>query len=660
MRGVADRLGVALDFVSDWAVLCFASWTLIAYVGMITAADVDFLTPLWLLTTPLLAAFLLVLRRRTTREETEADEPPSAPAESATEEKGRNRRTLFVIALVAGLVTAALAAHPGRLPWTVVWIPAFVAAAAAVLADKLRSRSPAILLGTVGWPAHAFAAGVGLFFGLLSLFTARGNADDTFYVNRATAVHDLGHIPVLDVIFTHEEVARAGGAGLPVDSYSALQGAAARLIGVEAPSVSYFLFPPVFTFLATWAVWRLIRMWTPRNAVLCFVLGSVFWVWSAQYPLTSGSYFLARIWQGKVALVAWLVPTLYVYLTRWMGKRDAATAVLLLAAALCSIGLTGSATFVIPLVALAAVIPILACMDWRALPVTLAVGAIPFAIGMFALLRYPLAEAIGTGELPSQAWFYHQTVGSGLVALVAAFGIWAAPWIARSGPAERLTTGLAVVVALLIIPGSIAFFADISGLGGTLRRLLWIVPFPALVGLLAAVPLWRRAGRLVPVGVTIVVSALLIAFGTPLWILTGRNVLHYPPKWHVSEVDTARAILRHYDGDKPILADKTLMVAISIITAEPKAVNARTHYLKHTRLSRQQKLARITLTNFIMAPQPQPTPAVRRALAYLDVGLVCVSPNREHVLQLVEGLGPFQEAFRARRAVCAERLPTSG
>jgi Family of unknown function (DUF6077) len=656
-RALANRVGVALDVVSDLAVLCFASWTLFAYFGMITGARVSLLTPLWLLTIPFLAAFLLLPRMRRDREAGDAEPEDAVAPEPDRPPEGRDRR-LFIVAVVSGLIAGALAARPGHLPWTVIWIPAFIAAGAAVLADKLRSRGPARLVQRAGWPADLFAAGVGVLFALMSVLLSRGNADDAFYVNRATAVRQLNHIPVLDVIFTHEQVARAGGAGLPNDSYSALQGAIARLFGVAAPSVSYFVFPPVFTFLAVLAVWRLVRAWAPRYAWLCFAFGCVFWIWSSQYPLTSGSYFLARIWQGKVALVAWLVPILYVYLTRWVGKRDTLTAVLLLAAGLCSIGLTGSATFVVPLVILAAVIPIVARLEWPKLPVPLATAAIPFGIGIFLLLRYPLAEGIGTGPLFSQAWFYHQVVGSGVVGTVAALGLWASPWIARPGPPQRIAAGLAVVVVILTAPGAIDVLSDVSGLTSTLRRVLWIVPFPALVGLLVVMPVAQRFGRWVAVGAAVAGSVLLVVLGTPLWLnLAGHATWNYPPRWHVGKGNTARAILARYDGDKPILAEKTTMLALSIVTAEPKAVNARTHYLENTRLSPEQMAARITLTDFIMSPQPQPTEAVRRALAYLDVGLVCVANDRREFVPVIERLGPYKQAFFAGGEVCSERLP---
>jgi MFS family permease len=650
-RGLGNRVGVALDFVSDWAILCFASWTLIAYLGMITGARVDLLTPLWLLTTPFLAGLLLLPRMRRNRAAAEPG-PSESPAARATERPEGRELRLFVLALVAGLVAAALAAWPGNLPWAVIWIPALIAAGSAVLADKLRSRAPAIAAGTTGWAADVFAGGVGVLFAAMSLLVVRGNADDAFYVNRATAVRQLDHIPVLDVIFTHEQVARAGGAGLPNDSYSALQGAIARLIGVQAPTVSYFLFPPVFTFLAAWAMWRLVRSWAPRYAWICFAFGSVFWIWSSQAPLTSGSYFLSRIWQGKVAFVSWIVPTLYVYLTRWVGKRDALTAVLLLAAGLGSIGLTGSATFVVPLIILAVAIPLLARLEWPKLPVPLATAAIPFGIGIFLLLKYPLSASIGAGTLFPQAWFYHQVVGSALVGTVAAFGLWAAPWIARAGPPQRVATGLVVVFAVLIAPGVLELLSDVSGLTSTLRRVLWIVPFPALVGLIVAMPVLLRFGKLVPIAATVAASVLLVAFGTPLWVnLYGTSTLHYPPRWHVLRADTARAILDRYDGDKPILAEKTIMLALSIVTAEPKAVNARTHYLENTRLSPEQMDSRIVLTEFIMQPEPKPSEAVRQALAYLDVGLVCVAKDKR--------LGPYKEAFKAGGEVCAERVPSA-
>jgi hypothetical protein len=101
------------------------------------------------------------------------------------------------------------------------------------------------------------------------------------------------------------------------------------------------------------------------------------------------------------------------------------------------------------------------------------------------------------------------------------------------------------------------------------------------------------------------------------------------------------------------------MLALSIVTAEPKAVNARTHYLENTRLSPEQMDSRIVLTEFIMQPEPKPSEAVRQALAYLDVGLVCVAKDKRQFIPAIERLGPYKEAFKAGGEVCAERVPSA-
>jgi hypothetical protein len=568
------------------------------------------------------------------------------------------RRRLPLIGVGSAIVAGALAAWLFDLPWAVVWLPMFVAAAAAVVAGKLASRAPDPAPAEGSWAADVLAFATSVGFAVMSLFLYLPNPDDVFYVNRATATAQLNRIPVLDVIFTREEVARAGGAGLPVDSYSALQGALAHVLGVQAPTVAYLVFPPVFTFLATWALWRLVRVWAPRHAGLCFALGSIFWLWSAQYGLTSGSYFLTRIWQGKVAFVAWLVPTIYVYLSGWLGARGARTLVLMLAAGFCAIGTTGSATFVAPLIFLTAVIPLAIGREWRALAAPVAAGAIPALIGAFALWRFPLAENVGEEPLRAQAWFFHVIFGVGLVGFVAALALWAAPWTARAGAAARMTTSVVVVATALLAPGMIALASDISGLSDTLRRELWFLPLPALVGLLAAAPPVVRVGGVVPVAPALaaIVAGCLVAFGTPVWTGSTGDTQWRHPAWKVPALPKARAILSRYDGSGSVLASPGIMKAIAIITVEPKAVNARTLYLERTRESPRRVRERLALTNFVTNEEALPTDEeIRRALADLDVGLVCFSTAERDKAARIDELAPYRPAFETNGSICLER-----
>jgi Family of unknown function (DUF6077) len=672
-RSSASRFACALDFVSDWAVLVFASWTLFAYAGMSTQASVSLLVPLWLVTVPLLGAVLVILSRRSGRGSAlpaEVETPPPAAPTSPY------RQRLLVAAGAAGLASAILAGVSRNAPWELVWLGTCSAVAAAVGFGRLRSERPGGPVPSLRWPAHAFVVLVGLVFATMSLFVRRQNLDDAFYVNRATGVAELNRIPVRDIIFTDEQVAAVSGTGLPVESFSALQGALGRFVGLHGASVAYYVTPPLFTFLATWALWRLLRSWAPRNVVLCFALGCTYWLFSGQKTFTAGSFFLNRMWQGKVIFVAWLVLTTYVFLTRWLSRRDALTAVLLLATALGGLGMTSSASFVAPLVFGAAMVPLVAAREWRGLPVLVAAAPIPLVIALYASQKYPILDVVdlaarsGIFGVRGTTWYFHEVFGLGVIAVLGLIGLWAAPWLARSGPATRLTTGIAVVATILLAPAVLPTLDHMTELSSVLRRTLWVVPLPALVGLFAAVPVaellgrldWARAlpRRLVVAAPALLVVGLLLAFGQPLWtsVRTGDAIWVRRPAWKVEPraLDEARAILGRYQDSEPILASAPIMYAIAIITVSPKAVNPRSFYARWTPEQPERTQNRMALERFVSGRWPKPSREdVQSALADLRVGLVCLADSKPRLIREVELTGLYAEAFRVRGMTCLER-----
>jgi hypothetical protein len=669
-----SRLGGALDFVSDWGVLAFAVWTLIAYGGMATQANATLLVSVWVATVPLLGALLVGLSRR------RSDSPPPVRAPRAAETAPRYGRHLAVAAVAAGLASALLVAAAPGAPWALVWVGALVAVAFALARGRLRSEGPAPPEPAVGWPAHAFAALVGLVFAGMSLFITRPDGDDPFYVNRAVGTAELNRIPVRDIIFTHERVDAIGGTGLPIDSFSALQGALARLIGIEAASFAYYVTPPLMTFFATWALWRLLRAWSPRNLVLCFAVGCAYWLFSAETRLAHGSFFLTRMWQGKVIFVSWLVLTAYVLLTRWLSRRDALTALLLLAAGLSSIGMTGSAAFIAPVVFGTAAAALLAARDWRGLPIVLAAAAIPALVGLAVTLKYPLVEILplsggggGTdrgsfGAIETE-WYFYRVFPAGALAALGLIGLCAAPWLARSGSPARMTSGIAVVSIVLLAPAVLPAINHVTDLGVVLRRIFWAVPLPALVGLLGAVPLVRllrplaRAPTLLrasaAVAPAILTAGLLAAFGHPLWISLKEKPLwvsHPTWKTHQAPLADARAILGRYSGSGPILADNGIMRAISLLTVDPKAVSARNFYARYLPAPARLIRDRLALSRFVEGEKPTPSRReVDAALLRLGVGLVCVEGSRQGLIRDVTAMGSYDRAFRANEHVCFER-----
>jgi hypothetical protein len=574
----------------------------------------------------------------------------------------------------------AAAAAVAGLPWLLAWAFAVVSVAVAVVwwwrGQTGGELSPAQASG-----AHAFAAATGRGLAVLSLFLHRVNADDVFYVGRATATGQLGHIPVRDVIFTAEKAERSGGTGLPLDSFSALMGAMGRAADVHPASVAYYVMPPLMTFLATWALWRLVRSWAPRRVVMCFVLGITFWLWSAQAidtppftgKITPGNFFISRMWQGKVVFFAWLIPMIYVYLTRWLDRRDRPTAVLILASVIAGIGLTSSASFILPLVFGAAAFPLAVGRHWRALGLVVFAGGLPLAVGVIAANRFPLSSSFA-GE-PAE-WYHKSYFGAGLVAFIATLAVFVAPWLARPGPPRSVTLTIAGILVVLLAPDVLAAVNKLAGhsVTGALRRTLWVAPLPALVGLLAAVPSGEVARRGVAgaprlssprIGwvawavVPACIAALLIAFGHPLWSdPNGLSRLTTRPTWKTSTqtLATTRAILERYEGTGPILASPPIMATIPLLTVEPKAVNARSLYLRRTQLPPEALRERLALTGVAMDGRAVLSRRrISKALSDIGVGLVCLPRDHREQLERIQETGFFHPGFETHGYACLER-----
>jgi hypothetical protein len=250
--------------------------------------------------------------------------------------------------------------------------------------------------------------------------------------------------------------------------------------------------------------------------------------------------------------------------------------------------------------------------------------------------------------------------------------LWAAPWLARAGPPALLTTCIGLAALVLLAPALLPTLNDVTDLTSILRRTLWIVPLPALVGLLGAFsaaavfrrlanapPLQRLIATAVPAAV---VAALLIPFGQPLWISfkSGNDYLTRRPEWKTPQepLRKAWAILSHYDGSGAILAEQPIMHAIGLATVDPKPVNARGFYARLAPEPQERTRNRLVLTWFVKGRKPAPSEQeVRRALTDLRVGLVCVDEDKAPIVSEVETMG-YVRAFSAREMVCL-RGPSS-
>ncbi|WP_067803785.1 DUF6077 domain-containing protein [Actinomadura formosensis] len=656
-----------VDGVTDGAVLGFAAWTLLYHLGLLVHPPTWSLLVLWLLCGCALGA-LYAFRRGWWARPLRPDRPRSAAKAPP--------RTLAVVAVVAGVAAGTCAGlHESGVPWWCAWAPGLmsIAASAAWLL-----RRPEAHAGTPdGGPgAPAPAAGrdetrwgtplallTGAGFAVASLFIVNPDGDDAYFVSRSVATAATGEIPLKDVIFTPGTSGPIAGEP-PVSSIEVLAGAVARVLGIPAASFVWYLLLPLVTFLAIWALWRLVRAWAPRRAALCFAVGAAYLLWTGASAASLGSFHLLRMWQGKAVLASVLVPLLFVYLTRWAERRTRADLALLAAAGVAAAGLTSSAAFVVPLVAGAAAVALAAAGRVRAAAGTCAAMAYPIASGLVVMLLHEDTSVVGTVHDAPGSWRW--VLLQATLGVIAGCALWLAPWTARRGVPALIVTGVAATLTLLILPGVLTAAAHASGAGQVLWRTMWLVPAPALIGLAAAIriPLGARRGPVPAALAAVPAAALVTAFvagGVPVWSKAAGSTVASRPSWKVSAVavGTSRDVLDLAGPGSLVLMPTGYMRAVPLLTTRTQAVNPNGHYLKLLPLPAQMIRDRQVLSEAVRTPHGEKPDAgaVKAALQRTGVDVACAWRRDRHGVVLLKGAG-YGGDRRVGRLLCL--VPPSG
>jgi len=647
------------DGFTDAIVVAFAVWTVIYHLGLLIRPPTAAMLAVWPLGAGALAALYAAGRGRW------AGPPPrDPPAPRAAP------RALAAVAIAAGAVAGTCAGlHDSGLPWWSAWAPGIVSAAASAawILRRAGARSPGGGAGPAGgapdrgpdetrWGTPlALLTGAG--FAAASLFIVNSDGDDAYFVSRSVATAATGEIPLRDVIFTPGTADPIAGEP-PVSSIEVLAGAVARLLGVPAASFVWYVLLPSATFLAVWALWRLVRAWAPRRAALCFAVAAVYLLWTGTSAASFGSFHLLRMWQGKAVLVSVLVPLLFVYLARWAERRTRADLALLAAAGVAAAGLTSSAALVVPLVAGAAAAALAAAGRVRAAAGACAAMAYPVACGLAVMLFHDDTSVAGRIHDAPGSWRW--VLLPSTLGVLAGCALWLAPWTARRGVPALIATGVAASLTVLLLPGVLETAARLTGAGPVLWRAMWLVPAPALIGLLAAVriPVRRRSGPLPVLGAAVPAAALVTACvtgGTPVWSNENGSIVASRPAWKVSAeaVGTARSVVGLAGPDTLVLMPTGYMRILPLLTARTHAVNANGHYLHMLPVPAQAIDDRQALTDAVRrryGDKPEQG-AVTAALRRAGVDVACAWRRDQRGLALLRNAG-FGGDRRIGRLLC--------
>ncbi|MFI5425621.1 DUF6077 domain-containing protein [Aeromicrobium sp. UC242_57] len=311
-----------LDGAFDGAVLAFAAWTVFYQFAL--AYQFSMLWAAWpwmiLAACSVVAGGAHALRRA----------QPDVEAGRSTV-GSLHRAESFIGSLAIGALALLVLLVAGRERWGV-WPVAITAIGLLVLQlvpwikERLTDRADrtAPSAGStsrpdaVGQGAHVIALGASLGFGVLGMFLLRPDADDTFYVNRATWVAEHGTAATNDTMFGPNNLPPSYSGGLLTPSIESLQGVVAHALHIQAASLCYLLAVPVLGTMAGWTTWRLVRAWATRRHVWVMVAAMAFLVASGDSVV--GGYSLGRIWQGKATAYVILIPLVWLLLSRTVDR----------------------------------------------------------------------------------------------------------------------------------------------------------------------------------------------------------------------------------------------------------------------------------------------------------------------------------------------------
>ncbi|MDX6375673.1 MAG: hypothetical protein QOD98_4661, partial [Nocardioidaceae bacterium] len=629
----ADPVARTADAALDAVVVVLATWTVVYHVCLLSGIGA---TPALVAEGVLLVGAAWMGRGSVRR--TQSDGCPAPAARSVRVERSWTRGPTVWTLASAAIAATAMAL---RGPWVLVWVPWLVAGLTGSFAAVSCLRGLPSL--SAGAPAPPSRGGAGFVLvaatgcAAFSLVAMRPNPDDLFYVNVSQWVAEHGTFPVRDTLFSDLRYPMANWP--PTASYDALTGAVAHLLGTPAGTITYLVVPPLASFLAVLALWRLLRAWRTPLVSVAMAAALLFLLFDGTSSYGSpGNLFVTRLWQGKVILLCVLVPVLLVHALRFVERPSRARAGWLFGCGVAAVALSTTAIFLVPILAVAATAPLLVRSPRTAVAGFAALSAYPVGVGVVTLLTGGRsADDFGGRRLYrfDGSWIGHEVFLDGLIAFVAVAAVLLGCLVLPHPPA-RLTSALAVMfTGLVFVPGSTRLAYDLTGLGPTLWRVTWACTVAGLVGVLASWVVsrwgarwarrdWRRWLGLVAASLAV---ALLAAFGSPIW--AGDTSTRLVRPFHWQRGDESRAIvawmLAHSSPGDIVLAPDGLSVTVAVTTTRVKTVAPRDYYLDYLSDDPTFDYAdRLTLDHLVNRVGGWSAGAVPPALSSLGVRIACV------------------------------------
>jgi len=308
-----------------------------------------------------------------------------------------------------------------------------------------------------------------------------------------------------------------------------------------------------------------------------------------------GNYAFVRIWQGKVLLLALGVPLFAAFALDWLERPRPAAWLRLFLVAVCANGLTGTALFLLPLLALALGAGHLAARGVERRPLLEVVGlgaALAHGVGIGILLRLAsdpadyryLGFEVGFPEtfLGQLALVFPPATPIAIVAFAGSV-VACLVWL----PAERrrfLLGWLAGGIAFALNPLVMPLVVEQLTTPNAYWRVFYVLPFPLTLGaaaaLLAERRRWSFRGMLAAAAVLAAGAAAANAFAPGPTTLGGLRFA--PGSWKLRPglADELRALASHA-APGPMLAPYDVSSTLPLVSSAFPQASVEGYFLVH-------------------------------------------------------------------------------
>ena len=425
----------------------------------------------------------------------------------------------------------------------------------------------------------------------VTLIANRPDADDSFYLSIPATLLRFRDQPILlhDTIY-HDLSQPIQLLVYRVHSYEVLIGTLAKLLNLPPIVVAHTLLPPCFAGLTIIGWTQLLKVISPRHWASALVALFLCVLMLGEAHHSYGNFAFVRLFQGKAVLATTIVPIVIYLIIVFSRSGSLRHWLLLFAAQIGAVGMSSTAIFIIPIVAIIAF-----ASAWRPragattrLAIGLAASSYVAMAGFWLIAITHGGEGFANShDLPSMFDMLMDTFGSWSMAIVLTTLLcaWA---FTETASTRAFFIGFALGFFLLVLnPFTMNFVAHHLSGYSTYWRLTWVAPIPCMFAVIA-IGVYGRWKTIQPnrfVGNTIVVCAcvaIAMLFSHINSLRPANGVALGEPGLKVVKSDfaVAQQIVMTEPENSVVLAPEVVAMWIPTFVVHPIPLAVRALYLK--------------------------------------------------------------------------------